>query len=86
MEIRESSIVVGIGINCRLSDTEINTIEQPVVDLNNFFDVAPLRSELIASLIVELYKGLAVFSHEGLTPFKEEWTHTFTPIKVRECD
>lgn len=75
VEIRESSIIVGVGVNCQLSEPEINAIEQPVVGLNNFFDVAPLRSELIASLIIELYKGLDVFSNEGLKPFKEEWTH-----------
>lgn len=73
VEIRESYIVVGIGINCRLSESDRCAIEQPVAAMSDFFDVKRLRSDLVAELIVELYQGLAAFSQEGLTSFRQEW-------------
>jgi len=73
VEIRNSTVVVGVGINCRLSESDRQSIDQPAVDLAEFYDIAPKRSELAGNLIIELSKGLALFFREGLMPFKDEW-------------
>ena len=73
VEIKDSSVVVGVGVNCRLSESEVESIEQPSVSLSEFFDIANRRSELVTELIIELCEGLALFFREGLTPFKDEW-------------
>ncbi len=73
VEIRKSTVVVGVGVNCRLSDIHIGSIDQPTVDLVEFYDIAPRRSELVADMIIELSKGLTLFFEKGLVPFKDEW-------------
>ncbi len=73
VEIRNSAVVVGIGINCSLSQIDIESIDQPIVDLAEFCDITPRRSELVADLIIELNRGLTLFFREGLVPFKDEW-------------
>ena len=74
VEIKNSSVVIGVGINCRLSESEVESIEQPAVSLNDFFDITNQRSKLVADLIIELCEGLSLFFQEGLAPFKHEWT------------
>ena len=88
VEIRNSAVVVGVGINCRLSESDRQSIEQPTVDLAEFYDITPRRSELAGDLIIELSKGLAIFFQEGLMPFKDEWMnlHAYHGRNMRAGD
>ncbi|MDE0309452.1 MAG: biotin--[acetyl-CoA-carboxylase] ligase [Acidiferrobacterales bacterium] len=75
VEIRNSVAVVGVGVNCRLTASEAELIDQPAADLAEVCDITSRRSELAAELILELGQGLDLFFREGLAPFKDEWMH-----------
>ncbi|HEY6456836.1 MAG TPA: biotin--[acetyl-CoA-carboxylase] ligase [Steroidobacteraceae bacterium] len=73
-----SYVVIGMGLNVALEEaarTQISATGTQPCDLRSL-GVSPLqRNEIVTSLIQWLIKGLIVFEHEGLKPFREEWQH-----------
>ena len=71
-----SYVVLGIGLNVTLDEaarSRISATGTEPCDLRSL-GVAPLhRNEVVTSLIQCLTRGLAVFEHEGLKPFRDEW-------------
>lgn len=69
-------VVIGIGINVALAETARNQISASgteACDLQSL-EVAPLQRNAVAASLIEcLVRGLMVFEHEGLRPFREEW-------------
>ena len=73
-----SYVVIGMGLNVALDTAARSQIAatgtQPC-DLRSL-GVSPLqRNEVVTSLIQCLIRGLIVFEHEGLKPFRDEWQH-----------
>lgn len=71
-----SYVVIGIGLNVALGEaarTQISALGTEPCDLLSL-GVSPLhRNQVVTSLIQCLIRGLAVFEHEGLKPFRDEW-------------
>jgi BirA family biotin operon repressor/biotin-[acetyl-CoA-carboxylase] ligase len=68
-----STAVIGTGINVRLSAGVRAGIDQPAVDLESMLDAPVDRNSLLAGLLVELDRALAVFAVDGFGPFRSEW-------------
>ena len=69
-------VVIGIGINAALdatARTQINAAGTEPCDLQSLEVPTLQRNAVAASLIECLARGLTVFEHEGLRPFREEW-------------
>ncbi len=69
-------VVIGIGINVALDEaarSQINAAGSEPCDLKSL-GVPPLQRNAVAASLIEcLIRGLTVFEHEGLRPFREEW-------------
>ena len=68
-----STAVIGTGINVRLSRGVRAAIDQPAVDIESMLDAPVDRNALLAGLLVELDRALAVFAVDGFGPFRSEW-------------
>jgi BirA family biotin operon repressor/biotin-[acetyl-CoA-carboxylase] ligase len=69
-----SHVVVGIGINLRLTERQAAGIDQPWTDLAAALgDAVPGRNALAAQLIDALLPALAAFGEAGLAPFLADW-------------
>jgi BirA family biotin operon repressor/biotin-[acetyl-CoA-carboxylase] ligase len=72
-----TSIVVGVGINVDLGDSEAFGQVMPrighVSDLASVTGTTPSRPELVALLIEQVVDALARFGSAGLDPFVESW-------------
>jgi BirA family biotin operon repressor/biotin-[acetyl-CoA-carboxylase] ligase len=71
-----SYVVIGIGLNVALdaaARARISATGTEPCDLLSL-GVSPLhRNQVVTSLIECLIRGLPVFEHDGLLPFREEW-------------
>jgi BirA family biotin operon repressor/biotin-[acetyl-CoA-carboxylase] ligase len=71
-----SYVVIGIGLNVALAEaarTRISALGTEPCDLLSL-GVSPLhRNQVVVSLIQCLIRGLALFEHDGLKPFRDEW-------------
>ena len=65
--------VIGVGVNVRLSPGVRADIDQPATDLEEILDRPVDRNALLAGLLRELDRALAVFAVEGFGPFRAEW-------------
>lgn len=85
VELRETTAVIGIGINCMLSPDLKRKIEKPVVSLNDFTNKPVDRNSLISALLRELKRGLERFSDHGLPAFRNEWMrlHAYQGKRIR---
>ena len=68
-----TAVVIGIGINLKLSDTQKNNINQPATDLNALCDQLPSRNRLLAGILRELVLVLDEFRVTGFQTFKSTW-------------
>ena len=73
LETRDTAAVIGIGINCSLSDDNRNAIDQPVACLSDLPDYSANRSVLVSRLLCSLGHGLEKFMKQRLEPFRQEW-------------
>ncbi len=73
VELKNSTAVIGIGINCSLSEMQRLRISQPVVCLEDLLNEPINRTDLIADLLIEFSKGLELFDNQLLEPFMQEW-------------
>ena len=68
-----SAVVIGIGINVRLSDTARRRIDQPAADLESACGSAVDRNAVLGRLLSELVRTLDVFALEGFVGLRGEW-------------
>lgn len=69
-----SQVVLGIGLNLRLTAAQGAGIDQPWVDLRGLPGTpAPSRNRLAAILIEDLVGMLQAFERDGFAPLVEEW-------------
>ncbi len=68
-----SAVVVGAGINVRLSPAVDTRIDQPAADLETVLGHAVDRNRLLAVLLLELNRVLLEFEREGFEPFRDDW-------------
>lgn len=74
-------VVVGVGINCNVSPSAAEGIDQPWADLSSA-GVNISRNTLAAEIISALLECLIVFSREGLDSFMDDW-HRFDHLDSR---
>lgn len=69
-----SHLVVGLGINLRMSQGQGDSIDQPWTTLATALADRPLsRNELAARLLDALLAALDRYGREGLAPFLDRW-------------
>ncbi len=68
-----STAVIGVGLNCGMSDALRGRIDQPVADLEEACGAAPERNRVLALLLIELERVLRSFDRDGFAPLREEW-------------
>lgn len=69
-----SCVVLGLGFNTLLTETQGADIDQPWTDLAHVPGGRDIpRNELVAVLLGNLLEVMAGFEREGLAPFKAEW-------------
>lgn len=68
------TVVIGIGLNLRLSGVTKARIDQKVTDIASVTGQMPDRNQLLAVLLKELIGVLDTFERQGFEPFMEEWT------------
>ena len=69
-------VVIGIGINVALDETAPTRIKAAGTEPCDLkpLEAPPLQRNAVAASLIEcLVRGLTVFEHEGLRPFREEW-------------
>ena len=65
-------VVIGVGINARMSGADTSAITQPWADLRGCA-IADDRSRLLALVLNALVDVLNEYSSGGFPPFREEW-------------
>jgi BirA family biotin operon repressor/biotin-[acetyl-CoA-carboxylase] ligase len=82
--------VIGVGLNLNLSRSARHNISQAVSDLTKVAGknsplVPPDRQKILASIMVELSKALAMYSKKGFVAFMSEWhrRHIYHNCDVR---
>ncbi len=79
------TVIIGIGLNLRLSNVTKSQIDQKVTDVASVAGQMPDRNRLLAILLKELAKMLDTFEQHGFEPFVEEWErhHTYQDKAVQ---
>ena len=68
-----TAVVIGVGVNVRLSEATRARIGQAAADLETACGTAPDRNRLLAEMLIELDRVLAAFGREGFAAVREEW-------------
>lgn len=68
-----SAVVIGIGLNVRLSDAMRTCIDQPAADLESACGRALDRSAILGAVLSELAPVLDTFADQGFAPMRPEW-------------
>lgn len=68
-----SSVVVGLGVNCRMPKAAGAHITQAWTDLEEILGRRLSRNTLAASLLSEVLPVLRDYQTQGLAPFLDEW-------------
>ncbi len=84
IETIDGHAVIGIGINCNLSEGEFAVIDAPVTSLAEISLESINRNDLIVQLVNFLHRGLEVFSRHKLDAFRTRWLelHAFANKQV----
>lgn len=84
------TIVLGVGVNCRIAAADARHIDQPWVDLQTITGATPDRNRLAALLLRHLQDMFAQFGVSGLTGYTAEWSrrHVYNhrPVTVARDD
>lgn len=70
----ECDVIIGIGINIKLSDEQLENIGQPAVDLHRACGKAVSRNAVVSNLINTLSHVLDGFAHGGFALFRDQWS------------
>lgn len=78
-------VVLGLGVNARLSSVDGARIEQPWIDLHTIAASPVDRNHLAALLIRHLYQMFECFARTGLANFRADWEqlHVYAGRRVR---
>jgi BirA family biotin operon repressor/biotin-[acetyl-CoA-carboxylase] ligase len=68
-----TAVVIGVGINVRLSEATRARIGQAAADLETACGGAPDRNRLLAGVLIELNRLLEAFGRGGFAPLRDEW-------------
>ncbi|HEY6095896.1 MAG TPA: biotin--[acetyl-CoA-carboxylase] ligase [Gallionellaceae bacterium] len=68
-----SAVVIGVGLNVRLSAGELQRIGQPATSLLQMTDLPPERNTLLVAILRELANVLEEFSRKGFAGVHDEW-------------
>ena len=68
-----TAVVIGVGINVRLSDATSSRIDQAAADFEAACGSTPDRNRLLAGVLRELDHVLAAFDRDGFAPLRGEW-------------
>jgi BirA family biotin operon repressor/biotin-[acetyl-CoA-carboxylase] ligase len=68
-----STVVIGIGLNIRLSDVLEKRIDQPVTDLETVCSRELDRNAVLGAILGQLVPALEQFAERGFAPMREEW-------------
>ncbi len=68
-----SAVVIGVGINVRLSSATNTRIDQAAVDIESITGHAVDRNRLLAGLLGEFNRVLLQFERAGFQPFRDDW-------------
>lgn len=66
-------VVIGIGINVRVSGALKSQVDQPVADLADGASAVPDRNLIVANLVRGLQQGVIEFERHGFECFREQW-------------
>jgi len=66
-------VVVGVGLNLRLSPEDVQRIEQPCTDLHTVLGAPPERNRMAALLVRELSQMFKRFSCSGYPVYRDRW-------------
>jgi BirA family biotin operon repressor/biotin-[acetyl-CoA-carboxylase] ligase len=66
-------VVIGVGINVRVSGALKSQVDQPVAGLVEGASDVPDRNLIVANLVRELQRGIAEFERHGFEPFRGPW-------------
>ena len=78
-----SILVVGIGVNLRLSAAVTAQIDQPVTDLYTVLGRTPARNQIAGRLIDAILDLLGDYFETGFEPFRREY-HRFDLLQGRD--
>jgi BirA family biotin operon repressor/biotin-[acetyl-CoA-carboxylase] ligase len=69
-----SNVVIGIGLNIKLSQADAELIDQPWTDLKSIPGSESLsRNRIVAGLVDNLFEMMGQFEKEGLAPLRDLW-------------
>lgn len=68
-----SAVVIGIGLNVRLSNAMRGRIDQPAADAETACGRALDRNEVLGTVLNHLVQVLDAFSESGFAPLREAW-------------
>jgi BirA family biotin operon repressor/biotin-[acetyl-CoA-carboxylase] ligase len=81
-----SAIVIGIGVNVRLSSDVRTLIDQAATDLESACGGKLERSAVLAAILANLARVLDTFSEAGFAPLRREWErahiHQSRPVVI----
>lgn len=66
-------VVIGIGINTRLSEEQIDALNRPITSIEKITQEAANRNQLAGLLLNALVASLQEFEKHGLASFLKEW-------------
>ncbi|MFA7242861.1 MAG: biotin--[acetyl-CoA-carboxylase] ligase [Sulfuricellaceae bacterium] len=67
------AVVIGIGLNLKLSGEVLHRIDQPAVDIFSITQQMPQRNRIMALLLMHLADVLTEFSRRGFSGLRAEW-------------
>ena len=68
------AVIIGIGLNVRMSGPAAARIDQPWIDLHTLTGGAAIsRNRLAAGLLDQLLPAIELFESDGMAPFMDEW-------------
>lgn len=68
-----SAVVIGVGVNVRLSSAASARAGQPVTDMETITQQDMDRNALLAAILSEMNTVLLTFEREGFRPLSAEW-------------
>lgn len=79
------TVVLGVGINCRIAPADAARIDQPWIDLQSITGRTVERNRLAVLLVRELHGMFTAFAAAGLAPFRADWEqrHLYARRPVR---
>ena len=67
------AVVIGVGLNLKLSEAVLEHINQPAVDVFSITRQLPQRNLIMAAILSHLADVLTVFAQQGFAGLREEW-------------